>query len=151
MTPHYHFRQPLQAAVFLCLLILVTRKRVYIFLNADLICGVVLLNTVVCQLYGILSVGFDPPQIVVPVAMHQLCISHCRFNLLGDANSKAQPSQIERCNKGMTDSLMYGHKSPRRIWSASCSPYCSLGMRRKEAQQPAGLPIKIYCNRRINW
>jgi len=46
LTPHYHFRQPLQAAVFLCLLILVTRKRVYIFFDADLICGVVLLQLV---------------------------------------------------------------------------------------------------------
>ena len=36
LTPHYHFRQPLQAAVFLCLLILVARKRVYIFFDADL-------------------------------------------------------------------------------------------------------------------
>ena len=39
--------------------------------------------------------------------------SHCRFNLLGDANSKAQPAQIERCNKGMADSLSVGHISPR--------------------------------------
>ena len=39
--------------------------------------------------------------------------SHCRFNLLGDANSKAQPAQIERCNKGMADSLSIGHISPR--------------------------------------
>ena len=60
--------------------------------------------------------------------------SHCRFNLLGDANSKAQPAQIERCNKGMADSLCYGHRSPRRHWSASCSPYCSLGMRWKESR-----------------
>ena len=43
----------------------------------------------------------------------------------------AQPAQIERCNKGMADSLSFGHGSPRRHWSASCSPYCSLGMRRK--------------------
>ena len=34
------------AAVFLCLLILVTRKRVYIFFDADLICGIVLLQLV---------------------------------------------------------------------------------------------------------
>lgn len=27
--------------------------------------------------------------------------SHCRFSLLGDTNSKAQPAQIERCNKGI--------------------------------------------------
>ena len=74
--------------------------------------------------------------------------SHCRFNLLGDANSKAQPAQIERCNKGMADSLFYGHGSPRRTWSASCSPHCSLGMRRKETQPDAGLPTKTYCNRR---
>ena len=39
--------------------------------------------------------------------------SHCRFNLLGDANSKAQPAQIERCNKGMADSLSVGYISPR--------------------------------------
>ena len=32
LTPHYHLRQPLQAAAFLCLLILVTRKRVYIWI-----------------------------------------------------------------------------------------------------------------------
>ena len=60
--------------------------------------------------------------------------SHCRFNLLGDANSMAQPAQIERCNKGMTDSLSVGHGSPRSDRSASCSPYCSLGMRRKESR-----------------
>ena len=60
--------------------------------------------------------------------------SHCRFNLLGDTNSMAQPAQIERCNKGMADSLSFGHKSPRRNWSASCSPYCSLGTRWKESR-----------------
>ena len=37
LTPHYHYGQPLQAAVFLCLLILVTRKRVKIFFHAYLI------------------------------------------------------------------------------------------------------------------
>ena len=73
--------------------------------------------------------------------------SHCRFNLLRDANSMAQPAQIERCNKGMADSLSNGHGSPRRFWSASCSPYCSLGMRWKKAQPDAGLPTKTYCNR----
>ena len=46
----------------------------------------------------------------------------------------AQPAQIERCNKGMADSLCIGHGSPRRYWSASCSPYCSLGMRWKESR-----------------
>ena len=60
--------------------------------------------------------------------------SHCRFNLLGDANSMAQPAQIERCNKGMADSLSIGHRSPRSTWSASCSPYCSLGKRWKESR-----------------
>ena len=60
--------------------------------------------------------------------------SHCRFNLLGDANSMAQPAQIERCNKGMTDSLSVGHGSPRSDRSASCSPYCSLGKRWKESR-----------------
>ena len=60
--------------------------------------------------------------------------SHCRFNLLGDANSMAQPAQIERCNKRMADSLINGHLSPRTCWSASCSPYCSLGMRWKESR-----------------
>ena len=59
--------------------------------------------------------------------------SHCRFNLLGDTNSKAQPAQIERCNKGMADRLNCGHRSPRRQRSANCSPYCSLGMRWKES------------------
>ena len=46
LTPHYHFRQPLPAAVFLCLLILVTRKRVHIFFDADLIRSVVLLKLI---------------------------------------------------------------------------------------------------------
>ena len=46
----------------------------------------------------------------------------------------AQPAQIERCNKGMADSLCYGQRSPRRHWSASCSPYCSLGTRWKESR-----------------
>ena len=46
----------------------------------------------------------------------------------------AQPAQIERCNKRMADSLSNGHGSPRSIWSASCSPYCSLGTRWKESQ-----------------
>ena len=41
LTPHYHFRQPLQAAVFLCLLILVTRKRVHIFFDTHLICSII--------------------------------------------------------------------------------------------------------------
>ena len=53
--------------------------------------------------------------------------SHCRFNLLGDANSKAQPAQIERCNKGMADSLYYGLLSPRGRSSTCYSLYCSLG------------------------
>ena len=73
--------------------------------------------------------------------------SHCRFNLLGDANSMAQPAQIERCNKGMADSLDYGLLSPRVKSSTSCFPYCSLGKRWKEAQPDAGLPTKTYCNR----
>ena len=60
--------------------------------------------------------------------------SHCRFNLLGDANSMAQPAQIERCNKRMANSLSNGHKSPRRQGSASCSSYCSLGTRWKESR-----------------
>ena len=60
--------------------------------------------------------------------------SHCRFNLLGDTNSEAQPAQIERRNKGMADSLSDGHGSPSGEWSASCSPYCSLGMRWKESR-----------------
>src|SRR5699024_8546751 len=46
----------------------------------------------------------------------------------------AQPAQIERCNKRMADSLSNGHKSPRRDWSASCSPYCSLGTRWRESR-----------------
>ena len=46
----------------------------------------------------------------------------------------AQPAQIERRNKGMADSLSFGHRSPRRNWSASCSPYCSLGTRWKESR-----------------
>ena len=68
--------------------------------------------------------------------------SHCRFNLLGDTNSMAQPAQIERCNKEIAGSLMYGHTSPRRLWSSSCSPYCSLGKSRKKAQLDAGMPTK---------
>ena len=32
--------------------------------------------------------------------------------------------------------------------SASCSSYCSLGTRWKEAQPDAGLPTKLYCNRK---
>ena len=64
MTPHYHFRQPLQAAVFLCLLILVTRKRVYIFFDADLICGVVLLQLVsdMLRYKEALNHTFDEPK-----------------------------------------------------------------------------------------
>ena len=46
----------------------------------------------------------------------------------------AQPAQIERRNKGMADSLSDGHGSPSGEWSASCSPYCSLGMRWKESR-----------------
>src|SRR5699024_9541376 len=46
----------------------------------------------------------------------------------------AQPAQIERCNKRMADSLSNGHKSPRRDWSASCSPCCSLGTRWRESR-----------------
>ena len=34
----------------------------------------------------------------------------------------------------MADSLSNGHKSPRRDWSASCSPYCSLGTRWRESR-----------------
>ena len=74
--------------------------------------------------------------------------SHCRFNLLGDTNSMAQPAQIERRNKGMADSLIDGHRSPRKESSTSCFPYCSLGKRWKEAQPDAGLPTKTYCNRK---
>jgi len=60
----------------------------------------------------------------------------------------AQPAQIERRNKGMADSLIDGHRSPRKESSTSCFPYCSLGKRWKEAQPDAGLPTKTYCNRK---
>jgi len=48
----------------------------------------------------------------------------------------------------MADSLINGHASPRKGASASCSSYCSLGTRWKEAQPDAGLPTKLYCNRK---
>ena len=67
--------------------------------------------------------------------------SHCRFNLLGDTNSMAQPAQIERCNKRMANSLSSGHKSPRSDWSASCSSYCSLGTRWKGSR--TGCPASL--------
>ena len=34
----------------------------------------------------------------------------------------------------MANSLCIGHRSPRRQWSASCSPHCSLGKRWKESR-----------------
>ncbi len=69
--------------------------------------------------------------------------SHCRFNLFGDTNSLAQPAQIECYNKRMADSLSNGYRSPRRKWLASCSSYCSLGTRWKEALLDAGLQPKF--------
>ena len=67
--------------------------------------------------------------------------SRCRFNLLGDANSMAQPAQIERYNKRMANSLSCGHESPRRMWLASCSSYCSLGTRWKGSR--TGCPASL--------
>ena len=103
-------------------------------------------------LYKLRTFVMKPSICIPPICELQpeSIFSHCRFNLLGDTNSKAQPAQIERCNKGVADSLFNGHGSPRSKWSASCSPYCSLGKRRKEAQPDAGLPTKNYCNRSIN-
>ena len=43
----------------------------------------------------------------------------------------------------MADSLLFGLESPRKERPASCSSYCSLGMRWKEAQLDAGLPTKL--------
>ena len=67
--------------------------------------------------------------------------SHCRFNLLGDTNSMAQPAQIERYNKRMANSLSCGHESPRRMWLASCSSYYSLGTRWKGSR--TGCPASL--------
>ena len=67
--------------------------------------------------------------------------SHCRFNLLGDTNSMAQPAQIERYNKRMANSLSCGHESPRRCRLASCSSYCSLGTRWKGSR--TGCPASL--------
>ena len=82
LTPHYHYGQPLQAAVFLCLLILVTRERVEIFFHAYLIRRSVLLKLVAdifCNYLFISSycihIISSAPKIPRPILVFQICMS----------------------------------------------------------------------------
>ena len=53
----------------------------------------------------------------------------------------------------MADSLCYGHRSPRKESSASCSHYCSLGMRRKGSRTgcPAFLSKFIVIGKKVSF
>ena len=82
LTPHYHYGQPLQAAVFLCLFILVTRERVKIFFYAYLIRRSVLLKLVAdvfCNYLFISSycihIISSAPKIPRPILVFQICMS----------------------------------------------------------------------------
>lgn len=70
--------------------------------------------------------------------------------IAGLYNQNHIPANIRKYT-GMTDRLSFGDRKPKET-IVSHSPYCRLGIRRKEAQLDAELPTIIYCNRRkLRW
>ena len=63
----------------------------------------------------------------------------------------AQPAKPNATIRGWLTVFVTGMRAPRSGWPASCSSYCSLGLRWNEARLAAGLQIQIYCNRKYDF